>query len=93
MNPPKENISALIENLNTFLCCHTADDVHFFDFLGEGFFEFEFWLIIGEIQLGFSEVEGRMFGVVFGVEFGAVPVLEDDSEGFDFRGWERHLKL
>ena len=42
VNPPKENISALIENLNTFLCCHTADDVHFFDFLGEGFFEFEF---------------------------------------------------
>jgi hypothetical protein len=38
VNPPKENISAKITNFNTFLCSHTADDVHFFDFLGDSFF-------------------------------------------------------
>lgn len=32
-----------------------------------------------------------MFGVVFGVEFGAVAVLEEDAEGFDFGRGEGHL--
>ena len=65
VNPPKENISAKITNFNTFLCSHTADDVHFFDFLGDSFFQFKFRLIVGEVELGFSEVNGGIFGVVF----------------------------
>lgn len=57
----------------------------------EGFFEFKFGFVIVEIKFGFGEVEAGVFGVVFGVEFGAVAVLEEDAEGFDFGRGEGHL--